>query len=161
MATVVRVILVHHGDALPAEVDAERPLSAHGARDVAALAAETARRGGHPEAVWHSGKRRARQTAEAFWRACNPLAEFSAVRGLQPGDPAQWMHDRLAGEARDILCVGHLPHIARLLRRLLGRDEEDSSVTIPLNGLVVLEGDGVRPWEERWRLDPRALAPSP
>ena len=26
----------------------------------------------------------AKQTAEAFWRACNPFAEFSAMRDLQP-----------------------------------------------------------------------------
>ena len=44
-------------------------------------------RGVKPDAIWHSGKLRARQTAEPLWRACNPLAEFAAARGLQPEDP--------------------------------------------------------------------------
>ena len=64
--------------------------------------------------VWHSGKLRARQTAEAFWRACNALATFSATRGLQPDDPPVWLKDRLRGETSDILIAGHYPHLPRL-----------------------------------------------
>ena len=66
--------------------------------------------------VWHSGKLRARQTAEAFWRACNALASFSATRDLQPEDPPEWIRDRLRGETRDILIAGHYPHLPALLR---------------------------------------------
>ena len=151
----MRLYLVHHGDAVPTEIDVQRPLSARGVADVKSLAAEAARRGVRPVAVWHSGKLRARQTAESFWRACNPLAEFSAVRGLQPTDPALWMQNRLAGEAHDVMCVGHLPNIARLLRILLTGHEE-GDLSLPLHGLVALErgDDGV--WTESWRLDPSA-----
>jgi phosphohistidine phosphatase SixA len=56
-------------------------------------------RGVTPVVIWHSGKLRARQTAEAYWRACNPLAEFSAIRGLQPTDPPEWIRDRLTEES--------------------------------------------------------------
>ena len=80
------VFLVHHADAVSPDVDAQRPLSERGRMQAERLAAESARRGVKPEVVWHSGKLRARQTAEALWRACNPLAEFSATRGLQPND---------------------------------------------------------------------------
>ena len=48
---------------------------------VAALAAA---RGAHPVVVWHSGKLRAKQTAEAYWKACNALAEFSVRRICSP-----------------------------------------------------------------------------
>src|ERR1700741_4874328 len=107
--------LVHHGDAVGPEVDARRPLSAAGRDAVERLAAEAAGRGARPDVVWHSGKLRAKQTAEAFWRACNALSEFSATRDLQPDDPPAWIRDRLRGETRDIAIAGHFPHLQRLL----------------------------------------------
>ena len=75
------------------------------------------------------------------------------VRGLQPADPSDILADRLAAETRDLLLVGHMPHIARLLRRLLGRVGEDAE--FPLHGMVALEPDpGGEPmrWREAWRL---------
>ena len=74
-------------------------------------------------AVWHSGKLRARQTAEALWRACNPLAEFAAIRGLQPDDPPNEIITLLAGETRDVMLVGHLPRTPRAPRHRRHRRE--------------------------------------
>ncbi len=149
--------LVHHGEAVPPNIDAQRPLTDAGRAAVERLAREAAGRGVAPVEIWHSGKLRARQTGEAFRLACNPLAAFTMVRGLQPADPSDILADRLAGETRDILLVGHMPHIARLLRRLLGRVGED--VEFPLHGVVALEpeagGDPTR-WRKAWRLVPAA-----
>ena len=69
-----------------------RPLSPRGERQVADLARDAAERGAKPRQIWHSGKLRARQTAEAYWRACNPLAQFTAVTGL-----AAWRSSRMDG----------------------------------------------------------------
>ena len=145
---------MHHGDAVAPEVDAQRPLSAQGAADAAKLAAEAARRGVRPAAVWHSGKLRARQTAETFWRACNPLAEFAAVHGLQPADSPHWICDRVAGEVRDIMCVGHFPNIPHLRRALLG---DAAAEAFPLNGMSALEQREDGGWNELWHLGPREL----
>ena len=94
-----------------------------GRNEVERLARDVARRGARPEIVWHSGKLRARQTAEAFWRACNALAEFSATRDLQPDDPPAWIRDRLRHETRDVLIAGHFPHLPKLLALLKGSAE--------------------------------------
>lgn len=145
------IYLVHHGDAVGPEIDPMRPLSERGRGAVLLLADEAARRGVKPEAIWHSGKLRARQTAEAFWKVCNPFASLSAERGLQPDDPPGWMRDRLFGETRDIVLVGHMPNLPRLLRVLIGEDEAASPVSFPPHGLVALEADGDR-WKEAWRL---------
>src|SRR5437867_9684826 len=136
----MKLFLVHHGDAVGPDVDTRRPLSARGQKDVTRVAAAAAARGAKPAVVWHSGKLRARQTAEACWRACNPFAEFSATRDLQPDDPPAWMRDRLRGETRDLLMAGHFPHLPRLLALLLsGRDDE--STAFPPHGAVPLETD--------------------
>jgi phosphohistidine phosphatase len=143
------IVLVHHADAVGPQVDPMRPLSAAGRADGARLAAEAASRGLRPDQVWHSGKLRARQTAELFWRACNPLAPFSAARGLQPDDPPNWIRDELEHESRSILIVGHMPHLNRLLQVL--QDDTKASASFPQHGCVALERDGKR-WKEVWRL---------
>ncbi len=144
--------LVHHGEAVGPDVDPRRPLSLLGRDSVIRLAADAARRGARPAVVWHSGKLRARQTAEEFWRACNALAEFSATRDLQPDDPPMWIRDRLRGESRDILIAGHYPHLPRLLALLLG-DPAGSPGEFPPHGVVALRTDDEgETWQEEWRL---------
>jgi phosphohistidine phosphatase len=146
------VYLVHHGDAVGPDIDARRPLSERGRADVARLAEEAAARGAHPAIVWHSGKLRARQTAEAFWRACNALAPLTATRDLQPDDPPEWILDRIRGESRDVLIAGHFPHLPRLLVLATGGD--GAPAAFPLHGVVALatEDEGKR-WKELWRLE--------
>ena len=129
-----------------------RPLSSVGRAATERLATAAAQHGVKPDAVWHSGKLRARQTAELFWKACNPLASVSAERGLQPDDPPRWMRDQLTGEARSILIAGHMPSLTRLLACLLGEPDGSTAVVFPEHGCVALEPDGDR-WKEMWRLE--------
>ena len=149
------VLLVHHGDAVGPDVDPMRPLSSRGLTASTALAEAAAERGIKPDLIWHSGKIRAKQTAELFWRACNPLAGFEAVHGLQPGDPPRWMRDRLFGESRSILVVGHMPHLPALLSLLRGDQGDGTTLDFPAHGCVALEAEGDR-WKELWRLHSNA-----
>ena len=145
----MHLILVHHGDAVGPEVGPQRPLSPKGRLAVEGLASRAAARGVKPTVIWHSGKLRAKQTAEAFWRACNPFAEFSATRDLQPEDSPDWMRDRLRAEPREVLIAGHYPHLPGLLAKLV-----PGSRASPKNGVVALvsEDDG-ETWTEEWRLE--------
>jgi phosphohistidine phosphatase len=145
------IFLVHHGDAVGPDVDPMRPLSSVGRAATDRIASAAASRGVKPDAIWHSGKLRARQTAEIFWKACNPLASLTAERGLLPDDPPQWIRDRLSGEGRTILIVGHMPYLPRLLLMLAGACD-DPAVSFPLHGCVALEADGDQ-WKEIWRLE--------
>lgn len=148
----MNLYLVHHGEAVGPDVDPRRPLSVRGQEAVTRSAAEAAARAVRPAVVWHSGKLRARQTAEVFWRTCNALAEFSATRDLQPEDPPNWIRDRLRMEDRDVLIAGHFPHLPRLLALLLAQDDLVSG--FPLHGVVALssDDDGAT-WRELWRID--------
>ena len=144
------IYLVHHAEAVGPEVEPQRPLSAAGRIHAEALAAAAAARGVKPEVIWHSGKLRARQTAEPFLRLCNPLAEFAAIRGLQPTDPPSSISDLVAGETREILIVGHMPNLPRVLT-LLVTGAQSPLLSFPLHGAIALEATGER-WTERWRL---------
>jgi phosphohistidine phosphatase len=147
------LFLVHHGDAVGADVNPMRPLSDRGRVEVDLLARKASERGAKPDVIWHSGKLRARQTAEAYWKRCNPLALLSAAHGLQPTDPTNWIVDALAGETKHIMLTGHFPHLPRLLGRLTTGNAEADAVKFPLNGIVALEQVSGN-WVERWRLEP-------
>jgi len=145
------VYLAHHGDAVGPDVDPQRPLSSQGREHADALANQAAEHGARPEVIWHSGKLRARETAFAYWRACNPLAEFSATRWMQPDDPPRLV-DLLAVETRDVMLVGHMPHLDRVLRALVQPgDDTPTGAPFPPHGLVAVER-AENGWVERWRL---------
>ena len=149
----MRLLLVHHADAVGPDVDPQRPLSSRGHAQARALverfSAELGRVTGvsawTPAAIWHSGKLRARQTAEAFL-ALNPFAEFKMIRGLRPDDPPEIVLGALADETRDLVLVGHVPNLPALRQRLIA--PAAPLPVFPLHGLVLVEraADG---WQER------------
>lgn len=139
------IVLVHHAEAADAHVDPQRALTESGRRHAERLAQSAAGRGIKPAAIWHSGKLRARQTAAAFQRSCNPFAEFAAVRGLQPTDPPEWIRDVLRAEERDVMLVGHMPNLGRVLELLTGTPSP-----FPAHGLVAIDWDGTC-GRELWR----------
>jgi len=148
----MELYLVHHGDAVEPGVDPARPLSTGGRVEVDLLAQKAAARGVKPAIIWHSGKLRAKQTAEAFWRRCNPLSTFAAVRGLQPLDPTTWIVDAVSAESSAVMLVGHFPHLPQLLAHLLSGRPSTAPAAFPMNGMVALEQVNGR-WLERWRME--------
>ncbi len=142
------LLLIHHADAVGPLLDPQRPLSTPGhehARHIAQVAKD---HGAAPQAIWHSGKLRARQTGEAFLRVCAPFAQFKMVRGLNPDDSPAVIRQALLAESRDLAVVGHWPSLPALLSAL-----SPSSAPMPLHGVVALTSDdhGVT-WSELWRI---------
>ena len=92
-----RIFLVHHADAVGPDVDPQRPLSTLGRQQAERWRFKLeGARAACRRSIWHSGKLRARQTAEAMLRVCSPFAEFKMMRGLRPDDPPEWMRDVLS-----------------------------------------------------------------
>ena len=149
----LRVILAHHAEALGPHEDPMQPLSPMGRAWADEAALRAAALGAKPSAIWHSGKLRARQTAEAFWRACNPLASFGAERGLQPADPPHWIADRLLAEEGEVLVAGHMPHLASLLRLLVASHVHAPGADFPAHAVIGLERQESG-WLEVWRIVP-------
>jgi phosphohistidine phosphatase len=151
--TIVPIYLVHHADAVGPDLDPQRPLSGRGLQQAEELARLAAGHGVKPQLIWHSGKVRARQTAEILRRRCAQLAPMSAERGLQPTDPPEWMRDRLAGEVGAVMLVGHFPHLPRLLELMIAGPPGGPGAGFPPHGLVTLEPAGER-WTEAFRIAP-------
>jgi len=141
------LLLIHHAEAVGPAVDPQRPLSAAGHEQALRIAQLAKDHDAAPQAIWHSGKLRARQTAEAFLRLCAPFAQFKMVRGLGPGDSPAIIQQALLSESRDIALVGHWPHLPALLSLL-----SPSSAPLPQHGIVALTSDdGGASWAEMWR----------
>jgi phosphohistidine phosphatase len=130
--------LVQHGLAEREDVDPQRPLTDGGAGDVARVARLAVDRlDTRPGRVIHSGKTRARQTAE-IWGG---LVDVDADEGdgLAPNDdPTTWVR-RVTAETGDLMLVGHLPHLASLASVLLTGDPDRQLIEFQQGGLVALE----------------------
>lgn len=149
--------LVQHGEALPKDVDPDRPLSEQGRRDIERLGAWMAGAGLKVPWILHSGKTRARQSAQILAEALGIADKISTRGGLNPRDPPGPLAAELSSLADGSLIVGHQPHLGRLASVLLtGRDEPQWLALAP-GTLVCLHGDQGQ-WSLRCMVRPELIA---
>ncbi|NIA14937.1 MAG: phosphohistidine phosphatase SixA [Nitrospiraceae bacterium] len=153
----VRVYLVQHGKAVDKKTDPERPLSPEGAAEVEAVAAFLAAKPLDVAEVWHSGKTRARQTAEGFGPC---LVEGYALKqrdGLAPKDTVGAIARELDGLDGDVMIVGHLPFLDKLASLLVASDEDAGVAAFRNAGVVCLVGDKEQGWQVEWSVIPEIV----
>lgn len=133
------LFLMQHGEATSEQEDPERPLTSGGRAAVERVAARTAAAGVSIARCYHSGKRRAEQSAQLLAAAL--AASVEQRDGLAPNDPvepvAQWVRRADA----PIALVGHLPFLDRLAALLVAGDEHAGVVQFAMGGLVCLAPD--------------------
>jgi len=153
----MNLYLVQHGQAVPKEVDPDRPLSDQGWEDIQKTAAFASRAGVSVDTVWHSGKTRARQTAQALAEALESRRGPEQAEGLKPlDDPSIWTK-KLSDLQEDTVLVGHLPHLSRLASLLLTGESEAEIVAFQMTGIVCLGRADRGSWSLRWMVIPRVL----
>ena len=153
----MRLILAQHGHALPKEANPDRPLSEQGRADVEAVAGQLARAGVRAARVLHSGKTRARETAEILAGAIAPGAPVEARPGLDPNDDPQPVEKECAAWQEDVLLVGHMPFVARLAARLCGARKGRELVAFVPGSVVCLERGENGHWAVAWMLRPELV----
>jgi phosphohistidine phosphatase len=149
----MRVYLTQHGRAMTEEQDPDRPLTPQGVADVGHVIEVASSLGAMAvDRIIHSGKARARQTAEMWAEALG--APTTDADGLAPmDDPAIWA-ERLGLERADVLLAGHLPHLSRLASLLVAGDADRVVVGFQPGGLVRLD-----PGDDGWTVG-LVLAPA-
>jgi phosphohistidine phosphatase len=150
------LFLVQHGEAKPETEDPERSLTAQGAEIVEQMADWFAQTGIKVEQIWHSGKRRAEQTATIFSQHLNPLRGVLAVSGLTPNDDVTLVAGLVQGQHESIMLVGHLPHLSRLVGLLIAEDPETEVVRFRNAGIVRLSQKEGK-WAIDWVMQPELL----
>ncbi len=156
----MRLYLVQHGQALSDEVDPARPLSAAGEADVRAMAAFLAGGEFAVRQIVHSGKLRARQTAELLAGAVAPPPPVAERSGLNPNDPPEALVAELGALQDDTMLVGHLPFMSRLVSLLVSGRAQESVVAFRPGSVVCLEPTDAGGWSVAWLIRPEVLGRS-
>jgi len=146
--------LVQHGKSLSKDVDSEKGLSQEGISEVQRIA-EVAK-GYHvkPTVICHSGKKRARQTAEIFFDALSPSEPLLQMDGIKPLDDVTVFAKKLEVDQK-LMLVGHLPFMERLCSFLITGNIEPPVFKFQNGGIVCVERfSETDTWAIRWTLMP-------
>ncbi len=139
--------LVRHGDAKREYEDPQRSLSDRGKREVEEVARALAGKQVKASKILHSGKLRAKQTAEILAQALSPEAGVQESQGLSPEDDPLVIKAELEVSGEPLIIVGHLPHLDRLTGILLTGNPEKQIVEFPPAGVACLSRE-----EHGWKL---------
>ncbi|MEN8107311.1 MAG: phosphohistidine phosphatase SixA [Pseudomonadota bacterium] len=153
----MKLYLVQHGEAVDKTVDPERPLSEQGEQDVKAMADFLAAAGVRVERVWHSGKRRAEQTAGVLAKPVMKGGDIEAITGINPNDDVTAFAQDADVWEQDTLVVGHLPFMARLVAYLATGKANTATVAFRPGSIVCLEREGNGGWQILWMVRPELL----
>jgi phosphohistidine phosphatase len=153
----MKLYLVQHGEACKKEVDPERPLTERGREDIDRLAVFLKQAGIRADRVMHSGKLRAMQTAEQLSKVIAPGIEPQMSDGINPNDDPKTFDLRRNGEDMDMLVVGHLPYMAKLVAYLVVEDEDKLITAYQPGSVVCLESLDNTCWQINWMMRPELL----
>ena len=108
----MKLYLMQHGKAQTKEENPDRPLTEQGKNDVARIAAFLARAGRELREIWHSGKRRAEETAGIVAKHLQLQEGGVAMQGLNPNDDIHPVVETLQQRTTSVMIVGHLPFLS-------------------------------------------------
>jgi len=138
--------------------DPDRPLTEKGLTDIKRVATYVAKKAVIKVGIIvHSGKVRAQRTAEEIYEVLTDTATVTSVKDLEPmSDPAIWA-EKIGEQEKDIMLVGHLPHLAKLAALLLCGDANKQIVSFEMAGMVCLEKVGKEKWAVKWMITPEMV----
>jgi phosphohistidine phosphatase len=150
--------LVQHAEAKKEEEDPERGLTDKGFRDIARTAVYAQKLGVGASAIYHSGKKRAAQTAKVLADYLKPEKGIVRTDGLAPMDDPNLWSKRIAEMKEDIIFVGHLPYLTKLAGLLLCGDKEKMFVDFRMAGIVCLKRSDDGKWALEWMVVPEMIS---
>lgn len=153
----MKIYLMQHGKPLSKEEDPDRPLSDQGKKDVERVANFLQKYGLSIEIIFHSGKTRARETAEIIGSILDPRVKPQEKDGLSPLDDVREIANQIEMSEQDLLIAGHLPHLAKLTSLLIAGDESTPVVGFQQGGVVCLERREEGIWAIAWMMLPELI----
>ena len=145
--------IVQHGKSLSKEADPERGITEEGAKEVTLIA--NVAKGYHVQVldIWHSGKKRALQTAEIFASILSIKGQFTEKSGLNPMDDVTAFAGQITNN--NTMIVGHLPFLEKLISHLIVGAEDVVLFKLQNGGIVCLDQpEDHRAWYIKWALMP-------
>lgn len=156
----MKLYLVHHGDAVPKQIDPTRPLTPQGRRDLERLGRFLEGAGVRVGRVIHSTKPRARDTAAILLPHLAPGAPLEERAGICPDDPIEPLLADLPGWGEDTLVAGHGPFFGRLIPHLLAGPQAPPFIaTVPGSAFCLERTTGEGSYRLAWMVRPHLLPP--
>jgi len=150
----MNLYLVQHAEAFPKEQYADRPLTEEGFLNAQKTADFIKHLGLSVDAVWHSGKTRALQTAKIFHAAVQTSAPLQIHDGLSPKDDPEPIAEEIETAKKDLMIVGHLPSLGRLAGLLLTGSSDVEPVAFQKAAVVCLQQNEDGDWQLAWMITP-------
>ncbi len=148
------VYLVQHGISLTKDEDPEKGLSKKGFDDTKRIAMVAIGYEVKISRIYHSGKKRAEQTAEAIAEVFDIRDKVYAKDGLKPLDDINPVAEEL-DSGDNVMLVGHLPFMEKLVSKMVSGQEEKSVFRFQNSGIVCLDNYGKKgDWAIKWALMP-------
>ena len=145
MKTPRRLYLMRHGQAETPVNGGESELTTAGRTTIEQqaerIAALLEREAVPLQRIYHSGKKRAAQTAEIVNARVAPTLKAEARDGLKPNDDPQALLEELQHLQQPSLLVSHLPFIPALVRLLCNEPLTIELETIPAGTVIALHRD--------------------
>jgi len=135
----------------------ERPLTEKGRSDVEKVANFLKRAGVGVSHIWHSSKRRAKETAGIMEESLRPNGGISQIDNLKPNDLPENIMEEIGEVSDDLMIVGHLPHLANLVALLLCNEGSRTFVQFQQVGCIALERNRDGCWELIWAVMPNII----
>ena len=154
----MKLYLVQHAKAASEQIDPQRPLTEEGRSDIQKVSAFIKPLNLCVDYLWHSGKKRAEQTAEVLAEVVKVNKAVNARNGLGPTDDVTALKDELVSAGGDIMVVGHLPFLSKLTSLLLTGSESANTVAFRNGGIVCLNRSEENRWQIEWIIIPELLA---
>lgn len=130
--------VVQHGKSLPKAQDPEKGLSAEGKMETERIADVARGYQVRVSRILHSGKKRARETAEILSLRLSPTGGSESVAGINPMDDVRTFSDGLELE-QNIMLVGHLPFLERLIGQMVCGNPDQIVFKLQNSGILCLD----------------------
>ena len=150
----MKLYLVQHAKAASNDVDSARSLTDEGRRDIQKVATFLEPLKLKVDYLWHSGKKRAEQTAEILAGAVKVKNEMAIREGLAPNDDITIIKDKVVKIQSDIMIVGHMPFVSKLASLLLTDSQSPAVIAFKQGGVVCLEYTDLNQWQVAWMITP-------
>lgn len=151
------IYLMQHGKCMTKEENPDRPLNHEGVRETNEMASVIKRFELKVDAIYHSPKVRAKETAELIIGAVHSNRGLVERDDLNPNDDVKKFRDLLISEGKDAIIIGHLPFLDRLVTFLLYENDDTGAVLFKNSGLLCLEQQEESHFALKWLITPQLI----
>ncbi len=142
----MRLYIVQHGDSVPKEIDPDRPLSDRGRADIQRLTDWLSSHDVQIVQILHSGKTRAKETAEILRPLLKVSNQIHESEALAPNDSPEAFLLQLRDSKKDSLVASHMPFVARTVSQALTGAPDRQLVEFVPGSVAGLESSDGTSW---------------